>query len=94
MLKITAVKALPDYKLLLTYSDGTTGEVELSYLVGKGVFKAWQDYHFFEKVYIANSRRIAWSEEIELCADALYLKITHKQPEDLFSSLQKEVLHA
>lgn len=94
MLKPLEVRALPNYKLWIKYSDGMAGEVDLSYLVGKGVFTAWQDYQVFEKVYIGSSRQIAWNEEIDLCSDALYLKITGKKPEDLFPSLQSEVTHA
>ena len=41
MHKITEVKALEDYKLELQFSDGVGGTVDLSHLVGKGVFSVW-----------------------------------------------------
>ncbi len=82
------VKALDNYRLWLRYSDGTEGIVDLSDLVGKGVFALWNDQAEFQKVHIGPSGEIAWSEEIELCPDALYLKITGKKPEELFPKLR------
>ena len=38
MLRPVEVKALSDYRLWVRYSDGVTGEVDLSHLAGKGVF--------------------------------------------------------
>lgn len=34
-------------------------------------------------------RSIAWSEEIDMCPDAIYLKITAKNPQDLFPKLRE-----
>lgn len=42
------VKALDNYKIWLQYADGTTGDVDLSDLVGKGVFRLWKKQDFFE----------------------------------------------
>ena len=41
MPKLLAVRPLPNYHLWLQYDDGTTGEVDLSDLAGRGVFEAW-----------------------------------------------------
>jgi len=38
------------YKIHLLYSDGIEGEVDLSHLKGKGVFKEWDKNNLFEKV--------------------------------------------
>jgi hypothetical protein len=61
--------------------------VDLSHLVGKGVFALWNNYHAFQQVYIGSSGQIAWSDEIDLCPDAVYLKITGKNPEEVFPGL-------
>ena len=50
MYKITDVKVLSDYNIRLKYSDGTEGTVNLSCLVGKGVFSLWNNYEEFKKV--------------------------------------------
>jgi len=83
------VKAFENYRLWVKYSDGVEGIVDLSDLVGKGVFALWNDYREFQKVHIGPSGEIAWSEEIDMCPDAVYLKITGKKPEDLFPKLRE-----
>ena len=88
------VEARLGYHLYLEFADGAKGEVDLSRLAGKGVFQVWHDYRFFETVRIGDHREIKWDNEIELCADALYLELTHKSPEDLFPQLQSEQPHA
>jgi len=94
MLKPVKIKALPNYRLWVKYSDGVAGEVDLSHLVGQGVFALWNDYHAFEKVQIGPGRQISWAEEIDLCPDAIYLQITGKKPYELFPNLQTEVVSA
>ena len=94
LIKPTRVKALAEYRIYLEFSDGAKGEVDLSDLAGKGVFEVWNDYDFFEKVHLGAHREIKWSDEIELCADSLYLKLTGKSPEELFPKLRREQPHA
>lgn len=93
--RLIEVKPLENYRIWVKYSDGIEGVVDLSELVGKGVFAVWQDYREFQKVHIGPGGEIAWSEEIELCPDAIYLKVTGKKPEDLFPKLRElAVQHA
>ena len=89
MLKPVDVKPLPGYKLWLKYGDGVEGEVDLSHLAGKGVFRLWDDPGAFEKVAIGGSGEIRWGEQVDLCADALYLQLTGKSLEDVFPNLRK-----
>ena len=83
------VKALPDYKLWLRYADGAEGEVDLSEFAGRGVFKLWDDYSAFEGVHLGEQGQIAWSDKIDLCPDALYLRLTGKRPEEVFPNLSE-----
>ena len=39
-------------KIWLEFNDGVSGELDMSHLKGKGVFKAWDDREFFEGVHI------------------------------------------
>lgn len=94
MYKPVNVKPLPGYRIWLEYSDGATGEVDLSHLVGKGVFAYWNEPINFESVYIGKSGEIAWSDEIELCPDSLYIRLVGKTAEELFASLQMDVAYA
>src|SRR5436190_6796334 len=70
------VRALPNYRLYLEFSDGAKGIVDLSDLRGKGVFENWNKEAFFETVHIGGHREIKWHDDIELCADMLYLRLT------------------
>jgi hypothetical protein len=90
LIKPTRVEARPAYHIYLEFSDGSKGEVNLSDLAGKGVFQVWSDYGFFEKVHLGDHREIKWNDEIELCADSLYLKLTGKSPEELFPKLREK----
>jgi hypothetical protein len=94
LIKPTCVEARPEHRIYLEFSDGTKGEVDLSDLAGKGVFQVWDDYSFFERVYLGTHREIKWTDEIELSADSLYLKLTGKAPEELFPKLRREQPHA
>lgn len=85
----TQVRAGPDYRLWLRYEDGTEGEVDLSRLLGRGVFKAWQDIAFFESVKLGPYGEIMWGDEIDLCPDAIYMRLTGRTPEQVFPSLKK-----
>jgi hypothetical protein len=82
------VKALSGYRLWIRYADGTEGEVDLSHLAGRGVFTLWEDEARWRSVRIAEDGAIRWSEEVELCPDATYLKLTGKSPEEVFPKLK------
>ena len=87
-----AVKPLSDYRIWIKYSDGAEGEVDFSYLAGKGVFSFWNDYRNFEKVYISEAGAIAWSANIEVRLDAtVHRNIRQANLEILFPSVQTVV---
>ena len=87
------VKALADYRIWIRYTDGEEGEVDLSHLAGQGVFALWEDEQKWKNVRIAEDGAIRWSEDVELCPDATYLKLTGKSPEEAFPNL-KSTAHA
>ena len=47
MVKITKVSVLENYRLEVAFDDGVRGVVDLSDLVGKGVFTLWRDPAYF-----------------------------------------------
>lgn len=94
MRKITQLRVLENYRLALTFDDGVEGIVDLANYVGSGVFAAWNDVDFFGAVRIGDCGELVWGEEIDLCPDALYLKMTGLRPEDLFPALKREDVHA
>ncbi len=92
--KTIEVRALPDYELWLNHDDGVVGEVDLSHLLGKGVFEHWNDYRRFEQVVIGPHGELAWSDDIDLCADAFDLELTGQRPEEVLTGLRPEHVDA
>lgn len=90
----TEVEALDNYLIRIKYSDGVEGIVDLSHLAGQGVFSIWDDYAVFRQVHIGSGGEIAWNDQIDLCPDTIYLKITGKKPQDFFPKLSEIPLHA
>ncbi len=82
------VKPLEGYRIWLRYADGTEGEVDLSDLAGRGVFSAWEDRSVFESVRVDESGTIEWEGGLDLCPDALYLRLTGMRPDELFPKLK------
>ena len=93
-MKVTEARALENYKLLLRFDDGASGIVDVGDIAGRGVFEAWKRDRTFEQVRITKLGALEWPGELDLCADALYLKLTGKQPEDIFPALRKRATHA
>jgi hypothetical protein len=94
MQKVVEVQALDGYRLDLRFGDGTRGTVDLSDLLGRGIFRIWDDYDTFRKVEIGSSGELLWGDQADLCPDALYLRATGKRPEDLFPALKREPVPA
>ena len=94
MPNVTFVEPRPGYRLWLRYDDGAEGEVDLSYLAGRGVFQAWKRPGFFESVYVGPLGGVTWGDDIDLCPDALYLRLTDKTPEEIFPNLRRAPVDA
>src|ERR1700722_8222900 len=78
--KIVACKPRPNYHVWIRFSDGLEGEVDLSHLVGKGVFEAWKSIEFFNQVRIdPKSDTLAWGEDIDLDPYVLREKLKPKK---------------
>ncbi len=94
MPKLVEVKPQSSFRLWVEYDDGAEGAVDLSDLAGRGVFRKWDQSGAFEDVRLGLQGQISWGEEIELCPDAVYMRLTGKSPEDVFPSLKKAVVDA
>lgn len=92
-MSIIEVKPLPNYCVFLRFASGESGNVDLSDLAGRGVFAAWLEPGFFERVAVRDGT-IFWPEDLDLCPDSLYLRLTGKQPEELFPALKHSEVHA
>ena len=94
MVKITKVQVLKNYRLEVAFDDGVCGVVDLSDLVGKGVFDLWRDPQAFEQVRVGSFGELSWGDKIDICPDSLYLKVTGKKPQDIFPALRRESVYA
>lgn len=92
--KLEQIRPLSGYRLRLQYADGVEGEVNLSDLVGRGVFERLTDPDQFGTAYVTDSGDVAWGEDLELCADTLYMKVTGQKPEEVFPGLGEPASHA
>ena len=87
-LRPVAVEPRDGYRLWVRFDDGVEGEINLSARAGRGVFKVWDEPGVFESVKIMPNRAICWTEEAELCADAVYLELADKEPEEIMPGLR------
>jgi len=87
-MKVVKARGLDGYRLELELDNGTHGVVDLGDLAGEGVFAAWSEPGAFENLSIGSAGEVAWACGVDLCPDALYLRLTGQKPEELFPSLQ------
>ena len=93
-MRITSAKSLPNFQLELQFDNGESGVVDLSPLVGRGVFAAWEMPGVFEQISLTSEGAVEWPGELDLCPDALYLRMTGKKVEDVFPTLHSRYSHA
>ena len=93
MLEPVAVEPREGFQLWIRYEDGVEGEIDLSDVAGKGVFKAWENRDFFERVHVSTHRSIAWDDKLELCPDALYMELTGMSWDDYKVHSRTQTLH-
>ena len=75
LMRVTHVIAEPRHVLRLTFNDGVAGRADLSDLAGRGVFTAWSDPEAFAAVEVDAFGGLVWPDEVDLCADMLYLRV-------------------
>jgi hypothetical protein len=75
--RVTAVEALPGFRLQVEFADGLKGLVDLSGLVHSpkaGVFAALADPLLFAQVQL-DYGAVTWPGELDLAPDAMYAAI-------------------
>ena len=87
MIRPVEVRPLEGHRLWLRFEDGSEGTVDLSDLGGRGVFEAWQERSVFQAVRIGEHGSVEWPGGLDLCGDALYLRLTGKSAGDVFPKL-------
>ena len=79
MYDVTSVSTRGRFRIWVAFADGTEGEIDLSELVEKGVFRALKEKGAFEMVFVdPEAKTVAWPGGLDLAPDALYKDLTEK----------------
>lgn len=73
--RVQRVRHLGDHRLELTFTDGTTGELDFRQrIVGRGgVFRQLEDVEFFRQVQVdPEAGTVVWPNGVDFCPDVLY----------------------
>lgn len=90
--RLRSVEPRAEYRIYLSYDDGTEGEVDLSKDVERGgVFARLRNPQYFAQVHISESDAVAWDDVLDLCPDTLYLDLTQQTYEQWKA---KQLAHA
>lgn len=79
--RVKRVRHCDEYRLELTFTDGTEGELDLKErVVGRGgVFAPLEDIEFFKQVQVdPEAGTIVWPNGVDFCPDVLYSLVTGK----------------
>lgn len=71
--RVTSVKALPNYQLLLTFDTGEQRRFDMTPFLREGVFAQLVDTKLFNSVHVSFDT-IEWSNGVDLCPELLYEK--------------------
>lgn len=74
--RVKAVIPTDDYKLILTFKNEEEAIYDCSDLLNFGVFKEFQDIHYFKQVFVEYGT-VVWPNEQDICPDTLYLDSKH-----------------
>jgi hypothetical protein len=77
--RLTGVRHIQDYRLELTFADGTRAEMDFkARVVGRGgVFAPLEDVIFFSRVRVdPESGTLVWPNDVDLDPDVLYSEAT------------------
>lgn len=75
--RIVAAEPRLNYRLWIRFGGGAEGEVDLSHLVGRGVFDKWRDPAEFNRVTVDPATgTVCWPGNIDLDPDVLFSRLT------------------
>ena len=76
MIKVTDVEVLQGTRLRVEFSDGTTGEIDLSERLFGPVFAPLQDPGLFARVTVDEFGALTWPNGADLAPEALHAQVT------------------
>jgi hypothetical protein len=75
MPRITSVRPLEDYRLSITFDDGTKGVIPLRDRLFGPVFEPLREADMFQQVFVDEFGAVAWPNGADLAPDALYERL-------------------
>ena len=93
--RVKQVRHLGEYRLELSFTDGTKGELDFKgRVVGRGgVFTPLEDIDFFRRVQVdPEVGTIVWPNEVDFCPDVLYSLVTGKPIQVQHKAREREPL--
>ena len=69
--RVVAVVPTDDYRLELTFTNGEVGIFDCTHLLSFGVFREFQDIHYFQRASVEHGT-VVWPHEQDICPDTLY----------------------
>lgn len=73
LVDITAVEVIGEYRLRLTFANGTVGDVDFSGRTWGGVFEPLRDPEYFARVTVdPEAGTIAWPDGLDMAPEPLY----------------------
>lgn len=73
MLDVTAVEVVGDFRLRLTFEDGTVGDVDFRDREWRGVFEPLRDPAYFARVDVdRDAGTIGWPNGTDMAPEPLY----------------------
>lgn len=76
MHRVTKVETKTEYTLVVTFDDGTHGEVCIADRLFGPMFEPLKDPAFFAQARVDKFGAVCWPNEADLAPDALYRKVT------------------
>ena len=70
--RISELRVEPGYRLRVRFTDGVEGEVDVSGLIGWGVFAALADESLFAAAYVDEFGAVGWPNGADLAPDAMH----------------------
>ena len=73
MVDITGVEVIGEYRLRLTFEDGSVGDVDFSEQEWRGVFEPLRDPSYFARVEVdPEGGTITWPDGLDMAPEPLY----------------------
>jgi Protein of unknown function (DUF2442) len=73
LVDVSAVEVVADFRLRLTFEDGTVGEIDFAERDWRGVFEPLADPAYFARVRIdPEAGTIAWPNGVDMAPEPLY----------------------